>query len=79
MGVLNAWYKLLTAFWQRLKYLRRWHSDVLRFVILSSAFSLVLGFNSGGFLITILQIGVDVLGDAVNLVFDLRQTLNPIL
>ena len=52
---------------------------MLGFVILSSAFSLILGFKSGGFLITILEIRVDVLGDAVNLVFDLRQTLNPIL
>jgi len=76
LGALNAWNKLLTSFWQRLKHLRRWHSNMLGFIILSSAFSLILGLLSGGFLITILQVRVDVLGDAVNLVLDLRQTLN---
>jgi len=49
---------------------------MLRFVVLSCALSLVLGLLSCGFLVTILQVGVDVLGNAVNLVLDLGKTLD---
>ena len=51
---------------------------MLRFVVLSCALSLVLGLLSCGFLVTILQVGVDVLGNAVNLVLDLGKTLDPV-
>lgn len=49
---------------------------MLRFVVLSCALSLVLGLLSSGFLVTILQVGVYVLGNAVNLVLDLGKTLD---
>lgn len=75
----HAWDQLATASADWTEHLGRRHSNMLRLIVLSCALTLVLGLLSGGFLITILQIGVDVLGNAVNLVLHLGKTLDPIL
>lgn len=50
---------------------------MLRLVVLGRTLSLVLGVLSGGLLVAVLQIGVDILGDAIDPVFDRRETLDP--
>jgi hypothetical protein len=70
-------YELLRGSQRALKNLRRRDINMLIFVILSSSLTFVFSFNCGSFLVAILKIGVDFLGDSYYLIFDVGATLNP--
>jgi hypothetical protein len=69
-------YELLRGSQRALKNLRRRDINMLIFVILSSSLTFVFSFNCGSFLVAILKIGVDFLGDSYYLIFDVGATLN---
>lgn len=49
---------------------------MLRLVVLSSTLSLVFSFLGGSLFVALLEVGVDVLGDRINLLLQWGQTLN---
>jgi hypothetical protein len=76
--VHNFWNEFGTSFLWSLQDLRWRNHDVLRLIVFSGSFSLILSFLSCGFFVAFLKVGVDVFGDGVNLLFERRQTLNSI-
>ena len=50
---------------------------MLGFVVLGSSLAFVLGFESCSLLVTVLQVGVNVLGDAVDFLLQWGQALDP--
>ena len=52
---------------------------MLGLVVLGSTFALIFGFLGSSFFVTLLKIGVDILGYTVDLFLQWRQTLNSIL
>ena len=51
---------------------------MLGFVVISRTFTFVFGLDSSRLFVGLLEVGIDVLGDAVNLIFDLGEALNPL-
>lgn len=50
---------------------------MLLLVIVGSSLTLVLSLNSGSLSVAILEVGIDVLGDSINLLLKRGKTLDP--